>query len=222
MTFVARASVSAFLYRDFFGILMFFFFIVQSCTATFVKPRLILCFKAGRVTDECYFSWCMFLQDFTRDSGEDFKLQIFWILWKSLIPIFSYQIMFELTEIVVFFVMCNFNPNFLCHCNNIIQNRNMSQVIGSQEGVCNVLRNDQFVGYNLVQQRRSSSWYPCRLLFFGWMQLVWCENWVHVHFAPWERNSWYWNPHDCDVFIFRYASVDCDIQRFQEAVRAFP
>ena len=185
---------------------MRFLFLVQCCPATIVKPTIILCFKVGRVSVESYFSWCIFLQAFTKDSWEDIEILNSWIRWESLIQICFYQVMIDLTDILVFFVMCNLTANFLFHwyCNHIAQKLNMSQVIRSQESVCYVLSVHQFVDDNVVQQRRSRSQNPCGLLCVGWMQIVWCESWIHVHFVRGRQIVDIEIPFDCDFRIFCY------------------
>ena len=75
---------------------------VQWCPATLAKPRFLLCFKVGRVCDECFFSWCIFLQDFKKVSEECIKLLIYWIGWENLIPNCSHHVKLELIKIVVF------------------------------------------------------------------------------------------------------------------------
>ena len=196
-------------------------FLIQCCPASFIKPRFILCFKVGRLSDECCFSWCIFVQDFTKDSGGDIMFLIYWIGWEILIPICSSQVMTELTDIVVLSGMCDFKPKFLFHCNHIFLKNIMSQVIRRQEGVRNVLRIDQLTSDNVVKQQRNPVQNPCRLLCVGLMQIVSCENWVSVHLLRGRQIVDIGIPHDCDVLIFRYASVICDVQRFHEIFVCF-
>ena len=214
VTFVARDSVSVCLHWLFVGILGARFASRPMLPWNLVKPRCILCFKAGRVSDDCYFSRCMILQVFIKDSGEDVKLLIYWIGWENLFPI----CIIELADIVVFFVTLIFIPNFLFHCNHIAQNRKMSQVIGRQEGVCNILRIDQFVGDCVVQQRKSCSWNPCKLLCVGWMQIVWCENWVDVPLLRGRQIVGIEFPLTV-MFLHSVMYIDCHFQRFQKGLR---